>query len=125
MKNTITFFFVQLLAFLVGLSSCFFLHHNLSLSSVASAAFVGLVGSFIPHHKVFETHPRGAVYTGAFAGMCSAELIQNTTDLFLISFIGALIYTTIKSHLFGLGGKLGAIAFSAVAIVVLLKQGVM
>jgi hypothetical protein len=59
------------------------------------------------------------MYAGAFAGMCSSNIISSPYELVVISLIGAAIYTSLKNHFIGVGGKLGAIAFVSVASVIL------
>lgn len=86
---------------------------------VVSAATMGLVGSFVPTTTQFQHHPQAAMYAGAFAGMCSSDVINSPYELVVISLIGAAIYTLLKNHFIGIGGKLGAIAFVSVASVVL------
>lgn len=121
MKNIGLFYLTKLCAFFVGLSSCFYLHQEMSLPIVLSAALTGLVGSFFPYTSRYHYHPQAAIYTGAFAGMCSSNVIQSSIELVAISVIGALIYTLLRNVFVGIGGKLGAIAFTAVASVVLVK----
>jgi uncharacterized membrane protein YjjP (DUF1212 family) len=121
MKDISVFFTVKFMAFSVGLISCFLLHQTFSLPSVLSAAIIGFAGSFIPKYQFVNSHPRAAVYAGAFAGMCTSDVIKNVNELLFVSAMGALLYTAMRQHLNGVGGKLGAIAFSAVALLLLLK----
>lgn len=115
------FYVTKLIAFFCGLYVCFLLHQELHISVVISACVVGLAGTFIPYSRAFHYHPQAAVYTGAFAGMCSSDVIQSVSELIAVSIVGALIYTLLRNKFVGVGGKLGAIAFTAVASVTLVK----
>ena len=118
-KKVSLFYGVKLLSFFFGLYGCFALHQFLTVPVVVSAATMGLVGSFLPITTQFQHHPQAAMYAGAFAGMCSSDVINSPYELVVISLIGAAIYTSLKNHFIGVGGKLGAIAFVSVASVVL------
>jgi hypothetical protein len=120
-KKTSLFYFVKLLSFFFGLYACFALHELLKMPVVVSAALIGLMGSFLPPSNQFQNHPQAAIYAGAFAGMCSSDVVNSTSELVIISLIGAALYTLLKNHFIGVGGKLGAIAFVSVASVVLGK----
>ena len=120
-KSLSTFYIVKLIAFFCGFYGCFLLHQELQMPSVVSACLVGLAGTFVPYSRAFHYHPQADIYTGAFAGMCSSDVIQNVFELIAVSIVGALIYTLLRNKFVGVGGKLGAIAFTAVASVVLVK----
>jgi hypothetical protein len=118
-KKVGLFYSVKLLSFFLGLYGCFVLHQLLGVPIVVSAASIGLIGSILPTTTQFQHHPQAAMYAGAFAGMCSSDVISSPYELVVISLIGAAIYTSLKNHFIGVGGKLGAIAFVSVASVVL------
>lgn len=118
-KKVGLFYSVKLLSFFLGLYGCFMLHQLLTVPVVVSAASMGLIGSFLPTTTQYQNHPQAAIYAGAFAGMCSSDIITSMYELIFISLIGAAIYTSLKNHFIGVGGKLGAIAFVSVASVVL------
>ncbi|WP_420935402.1 hypothetical protein ACOJR9_05860 [Alteromonas sp. A081] len=120
-KKASLFYSVKLLSFFLGLYGCFVLHELLEVPSVVSAASIGLIGSFLPTTTQFQHHPQAAMYAGAFAGMCSSHVISSTYELVFISLVGATLYTTLKNHFIGIGGKLGTIAFVSVASVVIVK----
>lgn len=120
-KSLSIFYFIKLIAFFCGFYGCFLLHQELHISIVISACVVGLAGTLVPYSRAFHYHPQAAIYTGAFAGMCSSDVIQNVYELIAVSVVGALIYTLLRNKFVGVGGKLGAIAFTAVASVVLVK----
>ncbi len=121
MKSLSLFYGVKLVTFFAGVSGCFMLHQEFSLPVVVSAALVGLLGSFIPYTEQFHRHPQASMYCGAFAGMCSQNIIESPIELLTVSVIGALIYTLLRNMFVGIGGKLGAIAFTAVGSVLLAK----
>ncbi len=113
-------------AFALGCSLCFWGHQWLSLSVVVSSCIVGFLGSFITSSKytMLNACP-AAIYSGSFAGMCSSEIIKSNFELFSVSIVGGIVYLSIDRYFTGIGGKLGTVAFCSVAIVYLLKQGVL
>lgn len=102
-------------AFFFGAFSCFALHTLLQVPVVLAAAIVGLAGSFWNFPASYEHHPQAAIYAGAFAGMCSGNFIESWWLLALICVLGASFYTVSRGLFTGFGGRLGAIAFVAVA----------
>ena len=102
-------------AFFFGAFSCFALHTLLQVPVVLAAAIVGLAGSFWNFPASYEHHPQAAIYAGAFAGMCSGNFIESWGLLALICVLGASFYTVTRGLFTGFGGRLGAIAFVAVA----------
>lgn len=84
-----------------------------------AAALTGFIGSFWRWPSQFNHHPQAAIYAGAFAGMCSAEFIASWQELAFVSLLGATFYTLTRNLFEGVGGRLGAIAFAAVASVLL------
>ena len=121
MVSLSVFYVVKVITFFIGLAGCFLLHHECALPVVVSAALVGFLSSLLPYTVKFQGHPQASIYCGAFAGMCSQSIIQSTLELVVVSVIGALIYTLLRNMFSGIGGKLGAIAFTAVGSVVLAK----
>lgn len=120
MKNKI----LITLAFTLGCILCFEGHEALQLSAVVSSALVGLFGSFITSAKrpIINSCP-AAIYSGSFAGMCSVEIIHSLPQLLGVSLIGGLIYLGLESLFKGIGGKLGTVAFTSVALVYLISKG--
>ncbi|MBS3797989.1 MULTISPECIES: hypothetical protein [unclassified Pseudoalteromonas] len=119
----VKFFFVKYLAFLVGCTLCFVLHAQFAVPVVLAASVTGLLGSFIPLSQAFGPHPRGAVYAGSFAGMCSAELIGSYWHIALLALIGTSLYALTINMFTGFGGKLGGVAFVSVALFMLTRGG--
>ena len=110
------------MSFFVGTFLCFTLHHDMNVPVVLAAALTGLLGSFWCWPNEYGQHPQAAIYAGAFAGMCSQELVSNWAELFSISFLGAVFYTLTRNLFEGFGGRLGTIAFAAVTSVVLVES---
>lgn len=103
-------------AFFLGCFSTFFIATNFDLSAVIVSAAVGLLSTFIPIDKKYHT----VIYSGSFAGMCSQSILTSYNQIFILSFIGAILYLSLASHFKGLGGKLGTIAFLSVALTYLI-----
>ena len=120
-KEWFIFFLVKLVSFFFGTYLCFSLHHYFNVPVVLAAAFTGLVGSFWHWHKKYGNHPQAAIYAGAFAGMCSSAIITGWEALLFISVVGAGVYTLTRNIFEGFGGRLGAVAFTAVSSLILLR----
>jgi hypothetical protein len=98
--------------FLGGCLFCFYLQSRHGLSPVISAAFTGLLGTFIPDTKRIEsTHVHSTIYMGAFVAMGSKIVTAGPWQILLVSFLGSTIYFFISPYFKGLGGRLGLIAF--------------
>ncbi len=112
-------------AFFIGCMFCFWAHERLGLSTVVSSALVGLGGSFITSVKYPSLNIcPAAIYSGSFAGMCSLELIGNQFNMMMVAILGSVIYFLLDSIFKGIGGKLGTVAFTSVAIFYLIQKGV-
>lgn len=104
---------------LLGALATFALSVETSLNTVFVASALGLLGAFIPKHKLLKEAP-AALYCGTFIGMTSTFLVAN--GYLFIAFAGAfggLVYIIAKPFLNGFGGKLGTIAFGGVAFATL------
>ena len=99
---------------LLGALATFALSVETSLNTVFVASALGLLGAFIPKHKLFKEAP-AALYCGTFIGMTST-LVANG---YLFIALGGLVYIIAKPFLNGFGGKLGTIAFGGVAFATL------
>jgi len=115
---------IIIVAFSLGCILCFEAHEVFQLSSVVSSALIGLLGSFVTSSKrpIINSCP-AAIYSGSFAGMCSVEIIQSFDQLLGVSLLGGFIYLSLESHFKGIGGKLGTVAFTSVALVYLINKG--
>jgi hypothetical protein len=116
------FFLSKLFAFTLGAFGCFFLHQICALPVVVAGSVTGFAGSYWHFPKRFDPHPQAAIYAGAFAGMCSTNLITNWGELAFVSVLGAVLYTLSRPLFQGFGGRLGTISFIAVALVLLAKE---
>lgn len=84
---------------------------------------VGLVGSFLPESRFFDSKKCVAcIYAGSFAAMSAQSLIANFWDALIISLFLGVSFKLISPYFKGLGGKLGSIAFVAVLFFALLKE---
>jgi hypothetical protein len=104
------------------MASCYALHQFAELPVVLSAALVGFAASFWVIPRAYGNHTQAAVYAGAFAGMCSSSFIATWQTFVFVCVLGALFYTVTRSMFEGIGGRLGAIAFAAVASVALVRD---
>jgi hypothetical protein len=100
-------------SFLAGCLGCIGMRLYAGLSPVLASALVGLLATFLPDSK---KRVHAAVYAGTFAGMGSLELLTGPVPILILSVAGAGVFVLTISRFDGIGGKLGAIAFVASAI---------
>ena len=103
----------------LGAIITYVLQKNLGISAVISASIVGLVGGVIGlviPNKLFAP----IVFCGAFVGMSSPSLFSLAFVVTAGIFSGILFQATTNVFV-GFGGKLGGIAFLAVAAVFYIK----
>jgi len=105
------------ISFFIGICVCLGFHQWAAFPIVVAASLSGLVFSVVRWPSTDNEDVQACGYAGAFVGMCSPSLALNSVDIIVISIIGALFFTALKRHFTGVGGKLGAIAFIAVIIV--------
>ena len=87
-----------------------------------ASAGVGLLGSFLPDSKFYDSKQMiAAIYTGSFAAMCSLELFDSVVDILMLSLLTGISFIFFSPHFKGFGGKLGAIGFVASVAFVSLK----
>ncbi len=86
---------------------------------VLGSSLVGIVGTFI-FYKNKEI--QAAIYCGSFAGMTDPVLFYSWIELIIISIIGGMILFFLRRSLIGLGGKLGAVAFSSLLTLMLFRE---
>ena len=118
-KNLSYIFLVQdIILLIIGSLSTYYLSKH--IGSITAAGFVGflsfLIGRTYPK-LLFAQFP---IFCGSFVGMTNYQFF-NDLDIFLASIIAGVIYINVKNHFLGFGGKLGAIAFSGVMIILVLK----
>jgi hypothetical protein len=103
----------------IGAVSSFYLNHYLGLGPVISAAATGTLGSFIPEVNKESNYLKqlpAVMYCGAFIGMSSTRVAPDIFFILAASFFTALLILVSKSLFSGVGGKLGTLAFTGVAI---------
>jgi len=95
-----------------GLVAAVSLQSVFLIPSFLASAFVGFVGSFLPKSKFYDSKKAVAcVYTGSFAGMCSAEFLTSRFDIMVLCVFTGFSFSLVGSRFRGFGGKLGTIAF--------------
>lgn len=105
---------LKFVAFFIGCFTCYLLQVKAGISPALAAAITGLLGSFIHLPKFYEKKGlHAAIYSGAFAGMCSTELIRHPLHILILSVIGTAVYLLLKPKFLGFGGKLGTVSFIA------------
>ncbi len=106
----------------VGAVTTFLLSTQLHLTTVISAATVGVIAGYLcplfPSTKMKELAP--SLYCGAFVGMTAATRISNPIFIFTAGLIAGAIFTVSQNIFTGHGGKLGSIAFVGSAVTILL-----
>lgn len=110
-------FLLLTVAFFIGICVCLGFHQWAGLPIVVAASLSGLILSSVRWPSYHQDDVKACCYAGAFVGMCSPSLALTATDIIVISTIGSLFFTALRQHFTGVGGKLGAIAFVAVIIV--------
>lgn len=103
----------------IGAVSSFYLNHYLGLGPVIAAAAIGTVGSFIPEiskHSNYLKQVPAVIYCGAFIGMSSSRVAPDIFFILAASFFTAVLILVSKSLFSGVGGKLGTLAFTGVAV---------
>lgn len=108
--------------FFTGCMTCHLLITRAGTDAVTAAALAGFAGTFIPLPKQADKDGlRAVIYTGAFAGMCSSNVIGTPMQVPLVSLVGAVIYLALTPFFQGIGGKLGTVAFAATALILMLN----
>ena len=103
----------------VGAVVTYVLQKNFGISAVISASIVGLVGGIIGliiPNKMFAP----VVFCGAFVGM-SAPSLFSLSFVVTAGILSGILFQASTNIFVGFGGKLGSIAFLAVASVFYIK----
>ncbi|MEJ6950847.1 hypothetical protein [Natronospora cellulosivora (SeqCode)] len=84
----------------------FYLNVNIGFGPIISSALIGMLGVLIISKYEVE------VFCGSFLGMAS-DLVFITYNQFLIAaLLSGIVFVLVDNHYTGMGGKLGAIAFT-------------
>ena len=103
----------------LGALVTYVLQKNFGISAVISASIVGLVGGIIGliiPNKMFAP----VVFCGAFVGMSSPSLFS-LSFVVTAGILSGILFQATTNVFVGFGGKLGGIAFLAVAAVFYIK----
>lgn len=111
--------FYEILSVISGAILTFFLSHY--LGSITASGVVGFIGYLISMSNKRLFFIQFSLFCGSFVGMTGSFYITTYQLMLLASLISGVIYISLKNHFLGFGGKLGAIAFSAALITILLK----
>ncbi|RKX49205.1 MAG: hypothetical protein DRP32_05600 [Thermotogae bacterium] len=96
-----------LLATVAGALMSYLLNIYFGLGAVVAASLVGIVGSSLA--KKYSV----PIYCGSFVGMISPKVLHDFTHVLMASFIAGILFILSQKVYKGIGGKLGAIAFSS------------
>lgn len=110
-------FLLLAISFFLGICVCLAFHQWAKLPIVVAASLSGFIFSAVRWPSSGKEDVQACGYAGAFVGMCSPSLALDSVDIVIISIVGTLFFTALKQHFTGVGGKLGAIAFTAVIVV--------
>lgn len=110
---------INLIAFILsflGVFLTFLLNHYVNKDPVISSAFITLIGAmilpfFYPTSHIILTP---LLFTATFSGMASKERIYSFLQIVISSFFVAILFYFSFTHLGGVGGKLGTIAFGSI-----------
>jgi len=105
-----------ILASVWGALFTYILYEFLGFNNVIAASVTGIFAGLI---APFYAAP---CYMGAFVGMVSSEVIKNIFLLVSAGFLAGFLFIGSKKYFSGFGGKLGAMAFISILIVVFFTQ---
>ncbi|MCA1927226.1 MAG: hypothetical protein LDL13_01760 [Calditerrivibrio sp.] len=108
----------EILSIISGAMLTFFLSRH--IGAITASGIVGFIGYLISMSNKKLFFIQFSVFCGSFVGMTGSFYMKNYYELVISSFISGIIYIFLKNHFLGFGGKLGAIAFSAVLITIFL-----
>jgi hypothetical protein len=118
-------FAIKLVAFYLACLGCYTLQMSFGFSPVLSSAIIGFIGTFYWFsHDIERSGIHAVIYAGSFAGMASPQYLSGAGHILLISLVGTSLYLWSSKRLTGFGGKLGAIAFVATVIMIILQRNV-
>jgi hypothetical protein len=103
----------------LGAITCYLLNNHYYLGPVIAATIVGTLASCLPYLNKKSTYLKQlppTLYCGAFIGMSSTQIASSVYFILAASFFAGVLLLVSKSLFNGLGGKLGTVAFIAVAL---------
>lgn len=101
------FQFLSFISVVIGGLSAYILNIYLNQGAIIAASIVGIIGALFVKEKTIP------IYTGAFVGMVSPELLHDFYHILIACIIAGFIFELAKDVFNGIGGKLGTIAFSS------------
>ncbi|MDD2502527.1 MAG: hypothetical protein PHG58_01540 [Clostridia bacterium] len=106
----------KILSVVISSIVTFLISGDLGMNTIIASALVGLIAALIiPKFS-------GEIFCGSFVGMVSHMLIGNIFYLLLAGLVAGIVFVIIGNRVFqGFGGKMGASAFSACVIMLLLN----
>ncbi|WP_027338951.1 hypothetical protein [Halonatronum saccharophilum] len=107
---------IRVISIVLSALFTFYLNINMGMGPIVASAVVGLLGAIIISKYEVE------VFCGSFVGMASNLIFISYGQLFLAAFISGLIFILVDNYFSGIGGKLGAIAFTGSILVGLFNR---
>ncbi len=110
---------IHIIWVMLGTIITYLLSRVLGLGPVLGASITGLMASLIPElnkSKLSLKQIPPAIYCGAFVGMSSPTVANDLQFVLVASFFSGVILVVSKNILAGIGGRLGAVAFTGVLI---------
>lgn len=110
------FDFLNFISLILGGLGAYILNIYLNQGAIIAASLVGIVGALLVNKRAV------AIYTGAFVGMVSPELLHDFSHILIACIIAGIIFEFADEVFNGIGGKLGTIAFSSWIILFILSD---
>ncbi|RNL91354.1 hypothetical protein ED312_04885 [Sinomicrobium pectinilyticum] len=108
-----------------GALVAFVLNQKLGLGPVLGGSITGFTASCLPRinkQSVYLSRLPEVIYCGAFIGMSTPEVANGFTFVIIAAIITAFFLMFSKNFLYGVGGKLGTLAFLGVVIASFIYQ---
>jgi hypothetical protein len=103
----------------IGAAAAYYINNGLHLGAVIAAGTVGTLSSILPEfnkRSVYLKQLPPAIYCGAFIGMSSLRIANGFLFVLVAGLFAGIGLVLSKSLFFGMGGKLGLIAFAGVVM---------
>jgi hypothetical protein len=122
MHPRLRYFLTIFLALYLGCLGCALLQAQWGWSSILASSALGFAVTFLPWPaRLNQREIQVAFYTGTFAGMSSSQILSSPLQILAVSLVGAALYLAAKPYFNGLGGRMGALAFLATSLLLLLR----